>query len=55
MYALLKKGISGNQRATWQVEVGSRGDTPTNNLTFTNKLFYEVTHFYKNKQGSLLQ
>jgi hypothetical protein len=24
-------------------------------LTFTNKLFYEVTHFYKKKQGSLLQ
>jgi hypothetical protein len=36
-YALLKKGINGNQRATWQVEVGPRGDTPPNNLTFTNK------------------
>jgi hypothetical protein len=36
-YALLKKGINGNQRAMWQVEVGPRGDTPPNNLTFTNK------------------
>jgi hypothetical protein len=38
-YALLKKGINGNQRAMWQVEVGPCGDTPpSNNLTFTNKL-----------------
>jgi hypothetical protein len=36
-YALLKKDINDNQRATWQVEVGQRGDTPpSNNLTFTN-------------------
>ena len=37
-YALLKKDINGNQRATWQVEVGPHGDTPPNNLNFTNKL-----------------
>jgi hypothetical protein len=37
-YALLKKGINGNQRTTWQC-----------------KLFYEVTHFYKEKWGSRLQ
>lgn len=37
-YALLKKkGINGNQRAMWQVEVGPRGDNPPNNLNFTNK------------------
>jgi hypothetical protein len=36
-YALLKKGINGNQRATWQVKVGPCGDTPPNNLIFTNK------------------
>jgi hypothetical protein len=45
----LKKNINGNQRATWQVEVGPRGDTPPINLTFTNNFLYEVTHFYKNK------
>ena len=36
-YALLKKGINGNQRAMWKVEVGPCGDTPPNyvyNLTF---------------------
>jgi hypothetical protein len=27
-YALWKKGINGNQRATWQVEVGPRSDAP---------------------------
>jgi hypothetical protein len=37
-YALLKKGINGNQRAMWQVEVGPHGDSPPNSLTFTNKL-----------------
>jgi hypothetical protein len=31
------------------------GDTPANNLTFTNKFLYEVTHFYKKKWGSHLQ
>ena len=36
-YALFKKGINDNQRVTWQVEVGPRGDNPPNNLTFTNK------------------
>jgi hypothetical protein len=50
-----KKGINGNQRAMWQVEVGPCGDTPSNNITFTNKFLYEVTHFYKKKRGSLLQ
>jgi hypothetical protein len=36
-YAFLKKGINGNQRAMWEVEVGPRGDAPPNcsyNLTF---------------------
>ena len=37
-YAILKKGINGNQRTTWWC-----------------KLLYEVTHFYKEKWGSLLQ
>ena len=54
-YALLKKNINDNQRGTCQVEVGPRGDTPPNNLTFTNKFLYEVTHFYRKKWGSLLQ
>jgi hypothetical protein len=27
-YALLKKGINGNQRAMWKVEVDPRGDAP---------------------------
>jgi len=37
-YALLKKNINDNQRATWQVEFGPHGDTPpSNNLTFINK------------------
>jgi len=37
--ALFKKGIKGNQRAMWKVQVGPRGDTPhSNNLAFTNKL-----------------
>jgi hypothetical protein len=27
-YALLKKGINGNRRTTWKVEVGPRDDTP---------------------------
>jgi hypothetical protein len=40
-YSLLKKCTNGNQRATWQVEVGPHGDAPpSNNLTFTNKLLY---------------
>jgi hypothetical protein len=39
----------------WKVEVGPRGDTPQNKLTFTNKLLYEVIHFYKKKRRSLLQ
>jgi hypothetical protein len=52
IYALLKKHKR-NQKSTWQVEVGTRGDTPPNNLTFTNKFLYEVTHFYKKKRGSL--
>jgi hypothetical protein len=30
IYALLKKDINNNQRATWQVEVGPHGDTPPN-------------------------
>jgi hypothetical protein len=38
-YALLKKYINGNQRATWKIEIGPRGDTPpSNDLNFTNKL-----------------
>jgi hypothetical protein len=52
-YALFKKGINGNQSATWQVEVGPHGDGCTMRwlskknhffsnfsykLTFTNKL-----------------
>jgi hypothetical protein len=49
-----KKKKNDNQIATWQVEVGPCGDTPLNNLTFTNKLLYEVTHFYKKKRRSLL-
>jgi hypothetical protein len=27
-YALLKKCINGNQRSTWQVKFGPRGDAP---------------------------
>jgi hypothetical protein len=29
-YAFLKKGINDNQRTTWQVEFGPRGDSPPN-------------------------
>jgi hypothetical protein len=50
-YALLKKGINYNQRATWKVEYGPCGDAPPY-LNFPirsllNELLYEVTHFYR--------
>jgi hypothetical protein len=47
-YALLKKGINGNQRATWKVEVDPCDDAPRINFPISsllNKLLYKVTHF----------
>jgi hypothetical protein len=37
-YALLEKYININKRSTLYVEFGPCGETPPNNLTFTNKL-----------------
>jgi hypothetical protein len=38
-HSILKKGINGNQRESWQVEVGPCGDIPpSNKLAFTDKL-----------------
>jgi hypothetical protein len=48
-YSLFKKGKNGNQRATWQVEDGPRGDAPPNsayNLTF-KYVTYEESDFYR--------
>jgi hypothetical protein len=36
-YALFKKGIKGNQSATWQVEVGPHGDGCTMRLLSKKK------------------
>jgi hypothetical protein len=42
-YALLKKGINGNQRAMWQVEVGPCGDAPPY-LTFPISSLLQISY-----------
>jgi hypothetical protein len=56
-YALFKKGIKGNQSATWQVEVGPHGDGCTMrllskkkislpSLTFPISSLLQISYFY---------